>query len=297
LNFRVAFVLLVLALVLAIPAFTIPTVLSAETNDTITVNVTISAYAQITVLPTSITWTQNPNTDGTTYNVTIKNTGSVNLSQIYVSSNTTGDETTNPIPAGVASEYSASGFIFIKNSTATAPYHVGRQEWNLSDVLSGETLNLAGATEKWGHGWYKNVSSGNYLWKVENGTDGYCNDTNTVFKIKTLQENSTTQQRDLSSGLATESFGTAGVNWATFTFTDGPLSGYCLATYKDCDRIFIYKYDQSSAYPTCSAVQYLRAGVLVPGVEASAWVFASVPQGIPAGETALSILTFVATYA
>lgn len=295
-NFRVTLVLLVFALVLAISIFRMQPVLSATTDDNITVNVTISESAQLTVLPTSITWTQDPNTNGITYNVTIKNTGSVNLSQIYVSSNTTGDETTNPIPAGVASGYSASGFIFIKNSTATAPYHVGRQEWNMSGVLSGETLNLAGTTEKWGHGWYKNVSSGNYLWKVENGTDGYCNDTDTIFKIKTLQENSTTQQRDLSSDLATESFGTAGVNWATFTFSDGPLSGYCVATYKDCDRIFIYKYDQSSAYPTCSAVRYLRAGVLVPGDEANAWVFASVPQGTPAGETALSVLIFVATY-
>ncbi len=285
----------------------VPLASSYTTNDTVIINVTIQPFAEITVLPIYLEWVQNPGTDGTVYNLTMWNTGSVNLSIIYAYPNTTEVENANPIPGGMSASYASGGFIFIKNETNLAWYHMGRQEWNLSEVLSNEVLNLASGTTKYGHGWYKNVSTpfgdnidGTYLWKVENGTSGFCNNTGTIFKIKKYPENITTEQRDLTADLAAETFGDDGTNWATFTFSDGPLAGHCLATYKDCDRIYIYKYDrydEVNRFPACSARTYLRQGTLVPGESSKVYMFASVPEGTPAGETAITVVTFIAYYA
>lgn len=303
-NFKLGGVIIAAAILLAAISI-VPLTSSYTTNDTVIINVTIQPFAEITVVPISLTWVQNPGTDGEVYNLTMWNTGSVNLSQIYAYPNTTEVESSNPIPAGVSSQYASGGFIFIKNETNLAWWHMGRQEWNMSQVLSGEILNLSSDTTKYGHGWYKNVSAppsgedSTYLWKIENGTDGYCNDTGAIFKIKKDPENRTTEQRDLTVNLAAETFESAGANWATWKFSDGPLAGHCLATYKDCDRIYIYKYDwydTTNRFPSCTQRNYLRSNTLVPGESSKVWMFASVPEGTPAGETAITVVTFIATY-
>ncbi len=281
--------ILILALIMS------PMTFAADASDSLTVNITINSVGAIVVLPNSFSWSLDPGEDSATSNIIIKNTGSENLSSIYLDTSTDADESTNPLPTGVPGSYSAAGMIFARNSTNATYYHAGRLEWNLSSILAGETLNLAAATETFGHGWYRNASGNEYLWKVENGSDGYCNNSGTTFTIKTAPENGTSLNRDLSAGPSTCTYAGEGT-WASFACTDGPLVDYCVATASTCDKIYIYKYNYNSTYPACGNRAYVRETDLVPGAEDYMIIHASVPYGIPAGETAQGTLTLMATY-
>ncbi|MBW6451792.1 MAG: hypothetical protein K0B02_03615 [DPANN group archaeon] len=271
--------------------------LAAETSDTITVNVNISSVGLIVVTPTALSWLAlNPGSDGSVENIRIKNIGSINVSNIYLDTSTIVDEDTNPLLTASAIYYSAAGFIFVQNTTDTEYYHAGRLEWNLSTVLTDEVLDLGGSTEVFGHGWYRNATGNEYLWKVENGTNGLCNNTGTTFNIKNAPENITDVNRDLSTGLSTCGSVTAGTNWGTFACTDGPLSGQCVATSTACDKIHIYKYNIASSFPACANAVYLMEDNLIPGAETFIYVFASIPLGMPSGDAIQGTLTITATY-
>ncbi|VVB60823.1 Uncharacterised protein [uncultured archaeon] len=288
----------ILAILIAAPL--VKVVNAATNSSTVTVNINISQVGSIVVQPSSLTWTGvNPGSDTATQNLIIRNTGSMNLSLIYMNTSTVGDESPNPLQIANATYYSAAGLIFVKNSTDSSYYHAGRLEWNLSTVLTGETLSLAGATQNFSHGWYRNNTGNEYLWKLENGTAGFCNNkSSTVLTIITQPENSSALRRDFSGTYptATCTSSSDNANWAVFTCTNGPLTGQCIATPKDCSKIFIYKYNYAADYPTCNSNGYLRNGNLIPGDETSISVFASIPQGIPAGDTKTGTLTVIATY-
>lgn len=273
-----------------------PAAFAASASGNFTVDVNISSVGTIIVTPTALSWTGvNPGANTAASTLIIKNTGSMNLSSIYLNTSTYSDESTNPLTTADPSAYSAAGLIFVKNSTETTYYHAGRLEWNLSSYLAGETLNLNAATTNFGHGWYRNSSGNEYLWKVENGTNGLCNNSGTTFSIKTAPENSTNLNRNLA-GFADCGTVTAGTNWATFACVDGPLAGHCVATAKTCDKIEIYKYNYASDFPACGNRAYLRSNTLIPGDEDSISVYASVPYGMPAGDTTTGTLTIIATY-
>lgn len=273
-----------------------PTIFAAETNDTVTVNVNISTVATIVVSPNAISWAGvNPGANTGTTNIIIKNTGSVNVTDIYMTTSAITDESTNPLPTADPSAYSAASLIFVKNSTEAAHSHAGRLEWNLSSVLTDETLGITAGTTAFAHGWYRNSSGNEYLWKVENGTDGLCNNSGAVFEIQQDPENDTSLSRDITANPSTCSAVTTGA-WGVFTCSDGPLEGYCVAAANTCNKIYIYKNDYSTTFPTCNNREYLLDGDLIPGAEDSISVFASVPNGIPAGDTTAGTLTIVATY-
>jgi len=81
---------------LAIAAILLGTkVLAAES--TVTVDVSVQSVAQLSVIPTILSWTNiNPGQAGTVQSLNIKNTGSVNLTNIYAYVDTLTDETTRP---------------------------------------------------------------------------------------------------------------------------------------------------------------------------------------------------------
>lgn len=285
-----ALAILILALI------TSPMTFAASTNDNITVNVNISSVGAIVVSPNSISWAATaPGSNTATTNIIIKNTGSENVSNIYMTTSAITDESTNPLQTADPNAYSAAGFIFVKNSTETTYSHAGRLEWNLSTILTGETLSITAGTTAFGHGWYRNSTGNEYLWKVENGTAGLCNNTGATFDIEQGPENDTTLSRDITANPSTCSAVTVGA-WGVFTCSDGPLNGYCVAAASTCDKIYIYKNDYSSTFPTCNNREYLRSANLIPGTEDSLNVFASIPLGMPAGDTNEGILTIVATY-
>ncbi|MBW6451791.1 MAG: hypothetical protein K0B02_03610 [DPANN group archaeon] len=274
-----------------------PSVFAATITSNVTVDINISAIGVLVVTPTTLSWSDmSPGSDGSVENIRIKNTGSINVSNIYLDTSTIVDEDKNPLLTASAINYSAAGFILVQNSTDTEYYHAGRLEWNLSTVLTDEVLDLGGSTEVFGHGWYRNATGNEYLWKVENGTNGLCNNTGTTFNIKNAPENITDVNRDLSTGLSTCGSVTAGTNWGTFACTDGPLSGQCVATSTACDKIHIYKYNMASSFPACANAVYLMEDNLIPGAETFIDVFASIPMGMPSGDTAQGTLTITATY-
>lgn len=275
---------------------------AATTNNTVTVNVNISSVGAIVVLPNSLSWTTgalgsiNPGADSIVSNIIIKNTGSVNVSNIYMNASTVGDESANPLQTADASNYAAAGLVMVKNGTDTPFYHAGRLEWNLSAILVSEDVGSLTGITNFSHGWYRNASGNEYLWTLKNGTDGYCNDSNTAFDIKLNPENQTTMNRDIDVDPAVCTFGAANANWGTFTCT-GPLVDQCVATASTCDKIYIYKYYGTLAdYPACANVNYLRTATIVPGDEAPFYVKASVPKGTPAGNAITGILTIIANY-
>ena len=287
---------IIMILILAFVKY--PVTFALETSDTLTVDVNISSVGTIVVNPTSVSWIGiNPGEDSSSTSITIKNVGSKNVTNVYITSSTITDESTNPLPTGDPTAYSAGGLIFVVNSTLTNAAHIGRLEWNLSEVLADETLDLDSGTTNFSHGWYRNSSGNEYIWKIENGTNGFCNNTGAVFEIQSVPENVTDMSRDLSSGtLSTCNAVTTGTTWGVFTCDDGPLEKYCIAAANTCDKIYIYKNDYSTTFPTCSKREYLTTDQIPPTGERYIDIFASVPYGMPAGDTNSATLTIVANY-
>lgn len=270
-------------------------------NDTVQVTVNVSTVSEITVLPTSISWTGasaiTPGTDSSTTTIYIKNTGSINVSSIYLNASTLIEESANPLSASTAAAYSSAGFVLVKNSTDTPLYHAGRLEWNLSSVLAGETLNSLSGITRFAHGWYKNTSGGenDYLWQINNGSgSGFCN-TSTAFVIKNLPENSSMINRDLTSETTSCNLGSSNTNWGTYPCTAGPLNGHCVAVAADCTKAYIYRYNYASDFPACTARKYLYESNVIPGDERTISVLASVPKGTPAGTAQVGTLTIIAS--
>jgi len=312
--------LLVFALLLATGPLTVAQ-MKEDANDSVTLDVNISSQAAIQVLPTSISWVQIiPGSNGTSStpqdvrNISVKNIGSYNLTQFYIDINTEDIETTNPLGGGQITDYAAGGFVLFRNESSTLRYfHAGRLEWNLTDNLAGEDLNLGATVANYSHGWYRLASGNEFLWKLENGTCGtaagltanICNCTDANFVISLLPENASSTSRDLSSNIATAPTPAAtNANWSLFHFTSaqgGPLQDHCVAASWDCTKIFIYKYDMtgsgSSGFGDCTMARYFANERVEPGeILDKLKVKPSVPQGTPAGDaqtTTLSVFTSI----
>jgi hypothetical protein len=271
---------------------------SQTVNDTVTLDVNISTVATISVLPTALNWTGlGPGSDGQVKNLTLRNVGSQNVTSIHVTVNTTEVEASNPLPTGNSSFYAAGGLIFIQNETGTSRYyHLGRLEWNISKILLSEVLNISQNTTKFAHGWYRNSTGDEFLWKVENGSLNLCNNSGTTLRVSLYAENESYIARDLSDAVSVA--GTPNENgavWTLFSFTSGPLEDYCVATRSSCDRIYLYKFDKTSLFDGCTNSNYLTQEVLVPGNLDRFKVYASIPLGFPGGDTSQSVMTFFAT--
>jgi len=292
-------ILIILTGILLLP------VLTFAADDTVTINVNVSLSAIIEVTPDTITFNQvAPGivTFPTSKGFTITNVGSTNFTQIYVSLDVwqTGEEDSSPLGTGVASDYYAGGFVVIKNETDLAGgagtnnwRFAGRQEWNLTKLPTYFTPDTW--TVSWG---YFGNSSRQYFWDLRNGTDGTCNQTGTSLRIKEWDVNGSSAAYDLGSDIQTGSFTAAsGEEWGINTFSAGPLDGYCVATHQSCERIFIYQWDQTSNFPTCSDAWYLYNDPtkLKPNEQFDFNITVWVPKGIPAGTTSSSTLTITAS--
>jgi len=273
--------------------------------DNMTLDINISQISSMEVLPGENAWfNTDPGGNGTIMNLTIKNSGSTNMSGIYMSVNTYWIETDNPLGKGNVSKYAASGFIVIRNETETLEYFpLGRLEWNLTEIMDTEVLNLGAGVTKWAHGWYRLSNGNEYLWKLENGTQtggnnlgSWCNTTDTNLVIKLNPENGTSYNRNLAVAVATGSTDYANENWTFFYFSSGPLKGRCAAAYYDCTRIYLYKYDMADGFKECNSAAYLTAKELAPGSRMTKIkIKPSIPRGIPAGDTKTSVLTIYAS--
>ena len=295
---------LFLTVLIAIALIASPKIDAATDTDDFNITVNVSVVTQVTVLPTSLSWTAlAPGTNGNIQNVSLSNTGTVNLSSFYASPNTITMEATNPLETGNPAAYAATGFMIVANETADSPYfHLGRLEWNLSKALAGEIFPTL--EPNWSHGWYRNSTGNEYLWLLMNGTDGTCNASSGVtFQIKTAPENSTNLKRDHTTEKTNDVCGgsytgpSSEESWGVFTCGDtaNPLNKYYVATYYDCSKIYIYYYDRTTTFPGSTNVPFLWNETVVPGKETFMKLIAALPLGIPAGDTQEGTITITAS--
>jgi len=282
--------------VFVIISFSYSTSVVQAVTETLTINVTIESSAQINILPASFTFEgMYPGFYGTDQSFSVKNTGSTNISAISVYTSTIEDEDSNPLGAGSATAYASTGFILIKNNTAENHSYAGRLEWNLSNILQNESLDLDPGTTRFLHGFHRNATYGDYLFKVENGTAGLCNNSGVDMKIINTPENGSQHRNFTSESTTSGSYETGNEYWGIFSFTSGPLQDHCVAADYNCTKIFIYKYDQRSNFTGCGIDSNFDTTILTPGNEINGMLYASIPQGMSLGQTIIGSLTFDAT--
>jgi len=282
---------------ITILTFSVLVTAAADTQD-ITVNVT--QYSEITVYPSTLNWTQIPvghagSEYGGVNNTTIINTGSVNVSGIYLSVDTLADESSRPYGTDDASNYAAGGVITIKNETNSGFYFAGRIEWNwtkeiaFSDFSAVEDANTDVAA--WGY--LKNATN-EYVWVVgANSTNGRCNETDAELAIETDPDDGTTPTRTPTDTDITYDSGDE--NYGYFFVGDRlPVRFSCVAVAQDCSKIYIYKYDQTAGFNSCDAASYLHAGQLAPGSDVILRVDVWIPKGIPYGDLSTATVTITA---
>jgi hypothetical protein len=243
----------------------------------------------------------NPGTVGGMKDLTIKNSGSNNITSVFGYADTISSEPNNPILIGSASAYSSGGVLmFRRNTTSDASYfYIDRLEWNITQPASTGTTNCGSGVAAWGY--FRNASTGasDYLWCLKNGSlinasSMGCNSTGTSFYVSSTGDVGTTASRDpdLTAGSVGPQTG-----WGIFSgFTSGPLSGHCVAASSDCSKVLIYKYDRRSNpnFAACTQSANLRDTKLTPGDMFSIKLDAWVPQGMPAGWLASSWVTIEA---
>jgi hypothetical protein len=269
----------------------------ADTDYNVSINVSIQSVGQITLNPDSIAFSQDPSSESTDTTLDIKNTGSINISQINVFVDTLYDEAARPYGNPNASFYAAGGVVVIHNSTDSAStyYFAGRLEWNSTGDVSNKVLT--GITTPVAWGFFKNASR-EYFWGLGNGSTGLCNDTGAEFGINDGNDNGTAASRTTDT---TSISLTPAINWGLFSDSraTSPLYNSCVAAYYDCKKIYIYKYDMRSNpnFQACTNAKYLQASNLVPGDYHRMTLNIFTPHGIPAGVMNISTLTIYATSA
>jgi len=297
-NKETIFLSLVLSIFLVFFAFSILMAsipVFAVNNDNVTIDVNVTQAASITVVPDSLNWTGigTGGVGGIEY-LNIKNSGSLNVSQIYAYVNTLETEPVKPYATGNPLSYSAGGVITLKNETDAAHFFAGRIEWNWTQDIPNHDWSNVDDVDAIAWGYFRNASN-DYVWVLGNGTDGYCNNTNAEFAIEYDVDLGTTETRKPEGSYAIESESS---EWGFVGITDGssPLNNYCVAAYYDCSKIYIYHYDKRTSpnFASCDNSGYIQQLNLTPGytiiLEVDAWV----PNGYPSGWLNTSVLTVYA---
>ena len=266
----------------------------ADANDTVTVDVNVTQAAAITVVPESLNWTGigTGQAGGGEY-LNIKNSGSINVSEIYAYVDTLESEPSRPYGSSDPLDFSAGGVITLKNETDSEFFFAGRIEWNWTQDIPNHDWSAVDDVDAVSWGYLRNASN-DYVWVLGNGTDGLCNNTNAQFAIEDQVDLGTTATRTPVGPYALEG---GDDEWGYFYVDAAPIDGYCVAASYDCTKIYIYHYDQRTSpnFATCSGSSYLQEANLTPGytivLEVDAWV----PNGYPSGYLNTSTLTVYAS--
>jgi hypothetical protein len=130
-----------------------------------------------------------------------------------------------------------------------------------------------------------------------NASDG-CNSTGSKIMIETEVDTGEITTRNPTLGDAV----TASVlDWGIYNFSSGPLAGNCVAIYRTCEKIYIYRYDRRNTgltqFDQCGLEndeQSLKTTNFRPGEEFQIDLDAWVPEGVAGGWLASSWLTLEA---
>jgi len=281
----------------------------AGLNETsITINVSVESVTQIRINPTSVNWTTiNPGSTGGVREIDVINIGSTNVTGIYGYVDTIADESMNPIGNSSAQAYAAGGVLTLRrNETGTLHYFAGRLDWNYTRTADAiQLITLPTGAVSWG--WARNASY-EYVWAVVNGTpmnatDGFgCNETGTVIRMNKYDDVGNTTTRDVNSVSTSYPGGWQGStpDWGLFSFEEGPWAGYCVAVFRNCTKIYSYKFDKRNTggtnFAQCNNTQYFNTTTFigpneVQTINLDSWV----PYGTPAGDLLQGTLTIYAT--
>jgi len=289
-------------LVLILLAFSLPMFVYAAppADKTATVEVTVEEYAEITVSPTTLNWSSvNTGSTGGWKNLTVTNTGTVNVTDLYVYADTLTDEVTRPYGIDNPQVYAAGGVITIINESGFAGsekfYFAGRAEWNWTEYLTN--TDLSNLTYPVSAGFFKNTSR-EYFWAAganSSGDNSLCNQTDSEFALDDDIDTGVVGTRtpstvDIVHDASNKQWGIFSVNRA-----GSPLNGYCVAVNRTCDKIYIYKYDKRALFASCVNSQFLNTHQLTPGQVESLTLDIFAPRGLPAGTMKQATLTFVAS--
>lgn len=271
----------------------------AQTTRTVTIEVSITGVSQITVNPTYLTFYGiTPGTASQESKIDITNTGSLNVSQIYVYPDTIDDEAVRPYGIANSTYYAAGGVLVLRNETNLTRYWAGRLEWNSTEDISNMVKTAVSSPRAWG---FLRNASNEYNWLVGNGTPTVggnailCNRTDAQFAIEDDVDNGTSASRTPTTTDITND-GASG-NYAYFSIGGSrqALRNHCVAVYSDCSKIYIYKYDKRSGFSTCLNSAYLQEFNLMPGEVHTMNISVWMPLGIPATNGSLNQSTLTIT--
>jgi hypothetical protein len=272
------------------------TAVLADANDTVTIDVNVSEAASIVVLPDSLNWSSvdTGQTGGTKY-LSIKNAGSINVSQIYAYVDTLDSEPSRPYGSSDPTDFSAAGVIAIVNETDSGYFFAGRIEWNWTQDIPNHDWSAVTSPVAWGY--FRNTSS-DYVWVLGNGTGTFgCNETGAQFAVEEDVDLGTTATRTPVITSITRNGGDT--EWSYFSVDNAgsPLYQYCVAAYYDCSKIYVYHYDKRTSpnFITCTNSGYLQEANLTSGNTITLSLDAWVSPGYPAGYLNTSTLTVYAT--
>ncbi len=281
----------------AVSTIITPIPVLADANDTVLIDVNVTEKAVITVIPATLNWTGVETGEVGGYkNLTVKNIGSLNVSQIFGYLDTLETEQSNPYGSGDPLDYSAGGVIAIRNESNTQYFFAGRIEWNWTQDIPNH--NWAAVTSPAAWGYHRNTSN-EYVWVLGNGTAGFCNNSATDFAIEEDQDDGSQSARTpVTTYIGAPD--NADANWTYFSISGGSNhDGYCVATYYDCTKIYFYRYDKRTApynFSQCTgASEYLYEGNLTSGSTTLLRVDAWVPAGYPGGYLNTTTLTIYAS--
>ena len=262
----------------------------------VTVDVNVTALTEITVTPSAINWTQlTPGQAGGTKSLDIKNTGSVNVTNVYAYVTTLSNETFRPYgPTGTASNYSAGGVLVFHNASDTNFYWAGRLEWNWTAAISNIDLSNIDANSRAAQGFFHNASN-SYVWALQNGSLGLCNNSGALFAITDALDTGTSATRKPDPTTITRDGGDANYGYFHVSRAANFLNGMCVAVDPSCTKIFTYKYDKRAGFSSCANSAYVTAYNMTPNsietITADVWI----PVGMPAGNLTQAIWSFVAS--
>jgi len=288
---RTTFNIILIIILLSLLIFTPTSLIVLAASNTTDIDVNVSSFSQITLYPNYLNWTNIvAGTAGGHKNITVKNTGSVNVSAIYGWVDTLEDEATRPYGSSDSASYAAGGVLTLMNETLSKYFYLGRIEWNWTQDISSHDWSQVTSPIAWGY--FRNMSN-DYVWVLGNGTNGLCNNSGAQFSYETDIDLGTTSTRTPDNTFSLTTITAAPKEWAFAQITTGTLAGHCIAAFYNCQKVFIYNFDRRSNFTDCG--EYLYNDWLTPGgtiiLRADAWV----PRGIPAGNLTRATLTIEAT--
>lgn len=295
---KILFIIIVLVISIALLFPVASKIALAAPNDTVTINVNISSISQIAIYPETLTWTLvGAGTEGGHKNITVKNTGSMNVTKIQGYVDTLTGEPARPYASSNATKYSAGGVLTIMNETEAKYFFIGRIEWNWTQDIPNHVWTVTSPIS-WGY--FRNTTN-DYVWVLGNGTGGYCNNTATQFALEDDIDVGTAATRaPTTTSISLDGNDT---NWTYFSVIRTPFnSRSCVATYYDCSKIYIYAFDKRTSpdnFNKCGNSTYLYSGSgsenpLAPGATIILKVNPWIPYGTPAGDLNTATLTIEA---